>query len=460
MVAQPQAAAPDEADAAPPPDLADTFIGVRQRILVDRLVEHAADLAPGTQVALRRLCRLLSLLFRIESRELLISLRDDYHSFNPDMPPDAVDLAPSDEAYGRLIGRIERGLTQANFVPVDPARLAAAQEKSAEVSVQIDVPTESYEDVRFYARGRRPSTATRRWLFGLMNRTVPAIRLRHVVVVIRFAEAARPRRFTIFGGGQRSLRIAPNKAVIKLFTDVAEADLNMLFPGARAIMRWRDKLMLGVPALAGGVPVMLNILPALSVLLVVGGAYLGLQASSGVGEDELAQALAAMSALAGLVGFCMRQWVKFERQALKYQMALSDNLYYRNVCNNAAVFDYMIGTAEDQEFKETALGYYHLMRAGVPLDPPTLQQRVEAWLKTAHGVTVTFDIDDAIAKMDRLGLLVRCKDDGLSVVGLTEALDRLHQRWQQAARADPAKLVALEQRGAAEEAGVDAANEG
>ena len=35
-----------------------------------------------------------------------------------------------------------------------------------------------------------------------------------------------------------------------------------------------DKLIIGVPALVGGVPIMLNILPALSVLLLVVGAYL------------------------------------------------------------------------------------------------------------------------------------------------------------------------------------------
>ena len=41
-------------------------------------------------------------------------------------------------------------------------------------------------------------------------------------------------------------------------------------------------------------------------------------------------------------GFVMRQWVKYQRQSLKHQKALADNVYYRNINNNAGIFDHVI----------------------------------------------------------------------------------------------------------------------
>ncbi|MCA8908957.1 MAG: DUF3754 domain-containing protein [Rhodospirillaceae bacterium] len=428
--AAPPASAGDAADAVPRV-LPDAFIGVRQRRLADRLVDRFDGCDTPTER--RQLCRLLGMLFRVEGRELLVGLRDDYYGFNPDLPAAAGDLDQSDDAFERLMERLDRVLTQANFSRIPDEKLGAALGESAELDVQVKVPDRRYRHVSFFSRGRRDETVVRRRFWGLLKRKVRTVRLHHVVVVIRFDEQPeRKQRMPEWLWHTPKRRIAPGKAVIKLFHSIAEADINMLYPSARAVMRVRDKLMLGVPALAGGVPVLLNILPAMSVLFVVAATYLGLRAASTVGEQDLTQALAAISALAGLGGFCMRQWVKFERQALKYQMALSDNLYYRNVCNNAAVFDFLIGTAEDQEFKETALAYFHLAQDG-PLRGAELKRRVEDWLVAEFNTRVDFDLPDALDKLDRLNLLVTGRDGRFSVPPVADSLQALRGHWLTAA---------------------------
>jgi predicted transcriptional regulator YdeE len=48
--------------------------------------------------------------------------------------------------------------------------------------------------------------------------------------------------------------------------------------------------------------------------------------------------------------------MKFQRHHCCIQKTLSDNIYYRNVNNNAGIFDYIIGAAEDQECKEAFPG--------------------------------------------------------------------------------------------------------
>ena len=409
-------------------DEPDTFIAVRPVRLVEQLAADFAGIGPADQ--LDRLFRLLGLLFRIEGREVLVGLRDDYHGFNPNLPAGAGDLDQSDATYERLMRRLHGVLTQANFTPIPDEQLTKALAASAEVDVRLEVPQPHYRNVVFYGRGRREEMVTRSRFLGLVTRTFPATRLRHVVVAIRFRnDMPRPRRWVPLAGRNPNPQIGPGKAVIKLFSDVAEADLNMLYPGARAVMRIRDKLMLGLPAIAGGVPVLLNILPALSVLFVLAATYLGFRAATAVPEDEMAQALAAMSALAGLGGFCMRQWMKFERQVLKYQTALSDNLYYRNVCNNAAVFDFLIGTAEDQEFKEAALAYVHLAAAAGPMTGRALKRTIEDWLMRAFNAEVRFDLSDALDKLRRLGLLNGDPDTGLTVPPLAEAVSVLQGHW-------------------------------
>jgi hypothetical protein len=219
--------------------------------------------------------------------------------------------------------------------------------------------------------------------------------------------------------------VRPGAVLLKYFRDIASADLNALFPDVKVVMGFRDRLMLGVPALIGGVPILLKLASTLTVLFLVASFYLGL--SNAVRDEEMAGALAAVSGLVALGGFMVTQWVRFQRQSLLHQKILSDNVYYRNVNNNAGIFDYIIGEAEEQECKEAFLAYYFLLKDGAPTED-ALDQRIEVWLKKTFGADVDFECDDALAKLERLGLLKR-DGDKLSVQPLGEALIRLDRIW-------------------------------
>jgi hypothetical protein len=156
-----------------------------------------------------------------------------------------------------------------------------------------------------------------------------------------------------------------------------------------------DKLALGLPALAGGVPIALSLTSTLTVLFLVVGFYLGVVGV--VEDDDVKKAFAAMTGLAALGGFVMRQWMNYQRRSLKYQKVLTDNIYFHNINNNAGIFDAVIGAAEDQECKEAF-------------------------------VQVEFAVDEALAKLDRLGVLIRT-GDRLAVPTLDGALARLDCVW-------------------------------
>jgi hypothetical protein len=140
------------------------------------------------------------------------------------------------------------------------------------------------------------------------------------------------------------------------------------------------------------------------------------------------KALAALSGLVALGSFVIRQWVKYQRQSLRYQIELTDNVYYRNINNNGGLFDYVIGAAEDQETKEAFLAYYFLQAAASAPTKSELAERIEAWLGEAFGINLKFEIGAALAKLQEFGLLNH-QGERLFVSPIDGALVQLQNTW-------------------------------
>jgi hypothetical protein len=214
--------------------------------------------------------------------------------------------------------------------------------------------------------------------------------------------------------------------LIKYFRNIVAWDINALYPNARVVMSTFDKLFLGLPALAGAVPILLNLASTVTVLFLVVGFYLGI--SGAIEDNQMKTAFAAMSGLVALGGFVMRQWVKYQRQSLRYQKELADNIYFRNMNNNAGIFDYIIGAAEEQECKEAFLAYYFLRTMPSAPTQTELDEHIERWLLATFKVDIDFEVDDALAKLERLELLRR-DGERLLVPPPAEALARLDYIW-------------------------------
>ena len=122
----------------------------------------------------------------------------------------------------------------------------------------------------------------------------------------------------------------------------------------------------------------------------------------------------------------MHQWVKYQHQALRYQLEINGNLYFRNVSNNAGMFDAIIGAAEEQEFKEAVLAYFFLL--GEPAGRDELDRKIEAWLATRFGVHGRFRARRRPREARASGAGAEA-GDRLSVPPLAEALRRLDRQW-------------------------------
>jgi hypothetical protein len=405
----------------------DQFIPVRKSDILDALVDNGQLGDDTLKAQFRQVCRMLGAIYHYEYFERLEVLRKDYYYFNPELDRHArIKIENVERAYGDLITSFTAVLKGANFVEVSHEEIERAHRESVLVNVNLETPLDEFRQVRFFRRGHHEETFELRKWFGLRRQKIVASVYDDVILLVATNPEGEP------NGKKRQKKratlgkIRPGCVLLKYFRNIASADLNALYPNVRIVMSLFDKLFFSVPALAGGIPILLKLASTITVLFLVVGFYLGVSAA--VHEDQMKSALAALSGLVALGGFLMQQWVKYQRQSLKYQKELTDNVYYRNINNNAGIFDYIIGAAEEQECKEAFLAYYFLSTSPTPLTEAELDQRIEKWLSDKFSIDIDFEVDDALAKLDRLELLRR-DGDRLSVPPPADALVRLDYHW-------------------------------
>jgi uncharacterized protein DUF3754 len=412
------------------PEERDQFIPVRKSDILEALVDNGLLTDDARKAQFCQVCRMLGAVYHYEYFERLEVLRKDYYYFNPELDRHArIKVENVERAYGELITSFTAVLKGANFIEVSHEEIERAHRESVLVNVNLSTPIDDFREVRFFRRGHHQETFELRKWFGLRRRQIEAVVYDDVILLVATKSEDEPngkkkkkkkkKRATLG-------KIRPGAVLLKYFRNIASADLNALYPNVRVVMSLFDKLSLSVPAVVGGIPILLKLASTITVLFLVVGFYLGV--SGAIHEDQMKSALAALSGLVALGGFLMQQWVKYQRQSLKYQKELTDNVYYRNINNNAGIFDYIIGAAEEQECKEAFLAYYFLSTSPSPLTQDELDRSIEKWLLEKFSIDIDFEVDDALAKLERLELLRR-DGDRLSVPPPEDALARLDYHW-------------------------------
>ena len=287
-----------------------------------------------------------------------------------------------------LIRSLDKVLKDANFEELPHEEVTDAHRKRT-LRVEVKAEHDDFREVRFYKRGRHVEQLEVKEWFGLRRREVEIEVFDDIVLVVAMKSQAEI-------GSRRELRILkrrkiiPGTVLLKYFRNIACGDLYALFPNARVVMTNFDKAFLGVPAIAGGIPILLKLYATISVLFLVAGIYLG--GSGSVKDADIQGALVALMGIVALGGFAVSQWLKYQHQTLKHHMELTENIYFRNVNNNAGIFDYLIATAEDQENRQAFGSSLYLgdQRNGAPcrlsLHERRSLHRGGASLVVRHGV--------------------------------------------------------------------------
>jgi hypothetical protein len=411
-------------------DQRDRVIPLRKSDILDGLVAEGR-LDEGDQARFRQLARMLGAILHYEYLGELDRLRETYFYFDPEIDPhefgSAKDLSA---AYRELSDEFTRVLTEANFIEISHQEITQAFAEGARVRVKIKAPIDDYRDVRMFRRGHHTETIEVPAWFGLRRRPLEIMVYDDVVLMVATkpdgmtTDDARRALSSARRGGQK---VRSGAVLFKYFRHIARADLKALFPNVRVVRSLMDHLTLGVPAVLGGVPILIKLASTMTVLFLVAGFYLGL--SGTLHDKDVEQALAALSGLLALGAFLLRQWGNFHRQSLVHQKQLTDNIYYRNVNNNSGIFTYLIGEAEDQDWKEVLLAYYGLLTEAGAVASAELDARIEGLLARALGVSADFEIDHALSRLKGYDLVIET-DGGLVAAPLSDALARLEREWK------------------------------
>jgi len=370
-------------------------------------------------------CRILDALFHFEFHRSLETLKNAYAPFNPDADTRSLtEYLPQEkeQLQKQLVAAMTAVLDAANFEKITATDLEQALTEESLFKIRLEVDFDDFEEVIFFRRGEALKQETLATLCGLRKKRFSFTNYDRVAVYIKFKE-----KQYFDDRDRKKLNFVPGSTIIKLFQNVPKADLEMLFPNSKVRMKTIDKLIIGVPAAVSGVVVIVTKLGATLILVAsVFAFWMGLSKE----EAQLNQKhlIALGAGLATLGGFLFRQISKFKNRKIKFMKALSDNLYFKNLDNNAGVFHHLIDAAEEEEVKEAVLAYFFLLTEKRPLSKAELDDLIEKWLETGWGCKINFEIEDAINKLERLELVTR-EGDMLQCLPLAEAKRRLDHIW-------------------------------
>lgn len=371
------------------------------------------------------LSALLEALLHAEYHDRLEDLKATYAPFDPDADTRQLhEVTPPerDAAQHRFLGELRSLLDAANFEEVTDADLGRALHSESLLKVRLQVSFDDFEDVLLFRRGVTWREVTLARFFGRFERQISFQNFERVVIYVRFKDAAH------FEGRSRPPNaFPPGSTVLKLFHNVPRPDLEMLFPNSEVRMRPVDKVTIGVPAIAGGVVIVVTkLLASLGALFLLVGVWLGLS-NSHVHLNQ-AQLVALGAGIGSVGGYLFRQLAKFKNRKIAFMKTLTENLYFKNLDNNAGVFHNLLDAAEEEDHKEALLAYWLLLTEG-PRDTDGLDRAVEAWFADRWSCAVDFEVDDALAKLDRLGLARQDGDGRWRPLSLADAKARLDRTW-------------------------------
>lgn len=374
------------------------FIPLRKADLVDKLA-RTAELSTTESVAFRRLCRLLDGLMHRNYQTTLEALKDAYAPFDPDAdthPGGELSASQLAERRQVLFDRFGWLLERGNFVRLAQEEIDRALADCSQWGLNLTVDFKIFERLELYCRGDVMGTRYRRRLRNRLRTEEVEVPIYKRLVAIL---CLRPT--------QGITKLDARDVYIKLFKDIPKVDLEMLLPGTRVRMSLFDRAKIILPTLSG----ISMAVWKMGVPTAISWAFLGL--------------------VGGSLGYGVRSFFGYLSTKQKYQLNLTQSLYFQSLDNNAGAIHRLIDEAEEQENREAMLAYFYLWRNAPPAGwtAEQLDEQIEKFLRAEAGQEVDFEVDDALAKLEHLQIIEKGPDGTWKPLAIEPALATLERRW-------------------------------
>lgn len=334
-------------------------------------------------------------------------LEELYFHFDPDTDKISLEKLSKEEMEKtkyRFYKKISDLLDKANFDKVDDDEIEYALEEDSEIAVEVEIDMDDFEELLIFKRGetkRKEKIPKYKWLSKLFFKKDIVLDIyERIVMIIKFNPSYDPEETTL------KKDVKKDKIHIKTFKNVPKQDIEMILPNPKIKMSLVDKLKIGIPVLIG----------------IGAGAAKFLKVIRGTSET-----IVTISVIVALAGYMIKSYVSYKNTILDYVQNLTSGLYYKNLGNNESVMHYLTNEAEEEETKETILGYYFIHEnEGITTDE--LDNKVEKWFEDKN-IYIDWEVEDAVRKLKEFDLIEEKDEGGWNTVSLDEALEHLDYLW-------------------------------
>jgi len=409
------------------------FIPVASQSLLKTLTQE--DMwAPGENELGAQFMQVLNAWRHQSYRDRLTLLKDSYLNFSPDsdtLIAEKFSKLQKRELRHDFMENIGDLLESANYEKINQANLDLLLSSDSPYGLRLEVDLDAFDDVVIYFRGAGTKIVKYRdwkWLYlkkkpvdmPIFQRLLIALKLKatdeqvsELMVKEDLSRQQAEKRVA------KNLKLLPDGVTsdliyLKLFKNIPQDDLEMMFPNTKVAFKLLDKLKIGLTAGGGTVAGLASAIP--KVLLVTTAAALN--------------PIVLLTTLAGIIGLLVRQVTKIFHQRNEYMMTLAQNLYFHNLANNRGVLTLLVDRAEEEDIKEEILLYTFLCRhQDKETNLITAKEEIETFLKTKFDVDIEFDLEDAFSRLVRDGLVEK-NGVGYKILPPRQAINQIHRLWR------------------------------
>ncbi|XP_058179882.1 uncharacterized protein LOC131298433 isoform X3 [Rhododendron vialii] len=110
--------------------------------------------------------------------------------------------------------------------------------------------------------------------------------------------------------------------------------------------------------------------------------------------------------LSAVIGFCAKTYFSFQQNFTAYQNLITRSMYESQLDSGRGTLLHLCDEVIQQEVKEVIISFFILMEQG-KATRQDLDKRCEELIKQEFGVTCNFDVDDAVQKLEKLGIVTQ-----------------------------------------------------
>ncbi|KAA8548300.1 hypothetical protein F0562_004729 [Nyssa sinensis] len=152
----------------------------------------------------------------------------------------------------------------------------------------------------------------------------------------------------------------------------------------------------------------------------LGSAIVGLVALVGSIDTPKADLWVIFAVLSAVIGYFAKTYFTFQQNMATYQNLITQSMYDKQLDSGRGTLLHLCDDVIQQEVKEVIISFFILMEQG-KATRQDLDLRCEELIKEEFGASCNFDVDDAVQKLEKLGIVARDSIGWYNCVSLKRA---------------------------------------